>query len=141
MQKFLPELRIVWPIKSLDAIVKEPKKRTAIVLAVDNAKDFEIFFLESGLANRLVQSGTELFVLIGKESEQAHDALDWVLSDIDAEGILTSWHDESDLEDTACFVGTSCKTNNLNRLLLVIDESKECEKKLKKSIMKNIKEQ
>lgn len=132
--KSSPELRFVWPVDALDDIAKGPRYRTSLVLVVESAQDFDRRLLVSGLASRLALNGVELFALVGKESEQAHDALDWVLEEAGAEHVLTSWHDEDDPEDVASFVVGSSRASGLVRLLAVADESMRSGMRLKERI-------
>lgn len=134
MSKSKLNIKAVWPLSTLDKVVNHLKQRMAVVIVVENFSSFEQDFILSGLAHRLVQADAALFALIGKDSEEAHDSLDWSLVDMNVKGVLTSWHDGSDLGDIACFVVTSCKAQSLNCLILVIDETSDVGKKLKKSI-------
>jgi len=134
----LPELRLVWPTEALDAFAGEPRVRTALVLVVESAEVFDERVLHSGLAVRLVQAGAELFALVGKESEQAHDALDWVVEGAGAEDVITSWHDEDDPEDVANFVVASCRASGLVRVVAAVNESTMSGKRLGKHLAQAI---
>jgi len=134
----LPELRLVWPIDGLDALAWSPRERTALVFVVENAEDFDERVLRSGLAARLVQGGVELFALVGKESEQAHDALDWVVEDAGAEDVITSWHDEDDPEDVASFVAASSHASGLARVVAVVDKATRSGMRLREHLAKAI---
>lgn len=136
--KFSVDLRFVRSVEALDVIIKEHRQRTALVLMVESVTDFEQRFLVSGLASCFVQNGVELFVLVGKESEQAHDALDYILEEAGMEDVVTSWHDEDEPEDVANFVAESARLNGLARLLVVVNESIKSGVRLKESITEAI---
>lgn len=129
-----PAFRIVWPIDALGSITAEPKQRTAVVLSVRSAGELNQLFLASGLAVSLAENGVELFALVGAESEQAHDALDWVIEEIGAEDVITTWHDQDDPDDIASFVVSSSRASGLTRIVVALDESTEYGARLRDAI-------
>ncbi len=120
-----PAFKVVWPLEDLRSITAEPKHRMAVILWVENAGDFERCLLATGLAVRLAESGAELFALVGKESEQAHDALDWVLEEAGAEDVVTTWHDRDGPGDVASFVVASARASGLTLVVAALDRSTE----------------
>jgi hypothetical protein len=132
------DLQFVRPTDADSAIATMLKKRTAVLIVLTSSADFASLVLNSGLADRLVRAGAELFALVGKESEQAHDALDWALDEYGAEGVATSWHDGEDLDDVATFVVASCRVSDLGRLLVFVDENQELGVKVKEHILEAI---
>lgn len=132
--KASPAFRVVWPLEALGSITAEPKHRTAVILSVENVDEIKERFLATGLAVRLAENGVQLFALVGKESEQAHDALDWVLEEVGAEDVMTSWHDEDDPEDVASFVVASSRASGLTRIVAALDESTESGTRLRDNI-------
>jgi len=129
------DFRLVWPVKELDGLVAEPGRRTAAVIVITSSAVFDSLFLAPGLITRLVSAGVEFFALVGTESEQAHDALDWVLEDFGAEDVVTTWHDWDDLEDVATLVVASSRASGVGRLIVVLDESTASGSKLKTHIL------
>ncbi len=132
--KSSPAFRVVWPLEALSSITAEPKHRTAVILSVKSVDEIERRLLATGLAVRLAESGVELFALVGKESEQAHDALDWVLEEVGAEDVMTSWHDQDDPDDVASFVVASSRASGLTRIVAALDESTESGTRLRSTI-------
>ncbi|MDZ4258990.1 MAG: hypothetical protein U0974_03970 [Gemmatimonadales bacterium] len=133
-----PALRVVWPIEALGTIATEAGYRTALVLVVDRAGDFDRRLLKSGLAERLARSGVELFALVGVGAEHAHDALDWVLEEAGADHVLTSWHGEHDPEDVASFVVATSRGNSLTRIVAAVDVGTELGATLRDRIAETI---
>ena len=130
----LPTLQVVWPIEDLISVTTEPKHRTAVIISVKNLDDMECRFIATGLAVKLAENGVELFALVGKESEKAHDALDCVLEEAGLEDVITSWHDEDDPEDVASFVVASSRAGGLTRIVAALDQSTPSGRKLRKTI-------
>jgi len=137
-QESPPEFLHLWPIETLREITEKPKKTTAVVIEVDTAANFAQRFLSSGLASCMVCNGVKLFALVGKESEQAHDALDYVVEENGALDVVTTWDSWDDPEDIANFVVTSSQLNRLVRIIVVTNDSMESGKRLKQSIIKFI---
>ena len=132
------ELLVAWPVEALEAIATQAGHRTAVVLMVQGVDGFERDLLSSGLARSLARSGVVLFALVGKDSERAHDALDWVIEEAGAEHVLTSWHDENDPDDTASFVVAASRVNCIERIVVAVDERTESGARLRKSIADTI---
>ncbi len=120
-----PALRVLWPLEGLRSITAGPKHRTAVILWVESADDFERRLLATGLAVRLAESGAELFAVVGKESEQAHDALDWVLEEAGAEDVITTWHDQDHPGDVASLFVASARASGLTLVVAALDGSTE----------------
>lgn len=129
-----PAFRTVWPMEALISITAEPKHRTAVILSIKSVDEVERRLLATGLAVRLAKNGVELFAVVGRESEQAHDALDWVLEEVGTEDVMTSWHDQDDPEDVASFVVASSRASGLTHIVAALDESTESGARLRNTI-------
>lgn len=133
-----PAFQVVWPLEDLTSITNGTKQRTAVILIVESVDDIERRLLSTGLAVRLVENGVELFALVGNESEQAHDAMDWVLEEVGAENVMTSWHGQSDTEDIASFVAACSRASGLDRIVATLDESTEIGVRLRDALAKAV---
>jgi hypothetical protein len=122
-QEAMVDLHFVRPTSAIDLITTSQTQHVAIVIALSSEADFASTFLASGLAIRLVRAGAALFALVGNESEQSHDALDWALEEYGAMEVVTSWHTENDLEDVADFVIASCRASDLGQLIVIVNGS------------------
>lgn len=131
-----PTFRVAWPVEALVSVAAEPRHRTAIIVVVNNAEEVSQRLLTTGLAVNLALNGVELFALVGRESEEAHDALDCALEVAGAEGVVTSWHDPDDPEDVTSFVLSSCRASGLNLVVAALDESTKSGARLRSSIDK-----
>lgn len=127
-------LRVVWPLEALILLTTESRHRSAVILSVKSVDEIERRLLVTGLAVKLAKNGVELFALVGEESEQAHDALDWVLEEVGADDVMTTWHDQDDPADVASFVVASSRAGGLTRIVAVLDESTESGKRLRNTI-------
>ena len=117
-----PELNSVADVAGLN--VAERKTPCCIVIPVSNCGEFESNVIDSGIAKQLVVSGCRMFVLTGVDSELAHDILDEVLVQLDAESVLTTYHeDDEPVEDVAALVDTMAKANGIKEIIVVLDDS------------------
>lgn len=120
-----PALRVVWPLEALSFVAEEPKQPKAVIISVMGLDEVEKRLIATGLAVKLAEKGVGLFALVGNESEQAHDALDWVLEEVGMDDVMTSWHVQDDPEDVASFVVAGSRASGLTGIVAVLDESTE----------------
>ena len=97
--------------------------KTGLVLTVGDLAIFKQDYLNSGLAVNLAKEGLALFVLIGSNSEEAHDALDYELEQNNLLGVITTWHDDDTPDEiVTCFNATAI-SNGLAQIFVVQDRS------------------
>lgn len=112
-------VRVVWPLSTLHSVVSSAWVPEVVIAYCRSNHEF----LSQAQIRCLVQCGVALVALIGERSEDAHDVLDWALEELGADNVVTSWHQETELEDILSFIAASCQASRFSRVLIVVDES------------------
>ncbi len=118
------EIRKIRELSELDDSSGFEKSDTMLVIGVAKYSNFARDFLTCGRASRLAVKGMHAFVLVGQESEVAHDALDWDLESAGVEDAITTWHDEDALE-VAEYISVACGGHLPQRIFLVANDCQE----------------
>jgi len=130
-----PKITIVKSLSSLQysRFIAGPK---GIVISIPDPGEFKLDFLDSGLAVNLAQSGFVLFALIGLNSEEEHDALDWELESKGFIKTVTTWHNDDTPNEVASYLVSMAVTSDLSQLVVILNDLLEFDQELLKEIEK-----
>ncbi len=117
------------------------KSAPKVVLITAWQQDDIISELIKPLVKRLLGSGCGYFVCAGRASENLHDFIDNMILDmsvddmqLNADKIITTWHDTDTDEEVADFFLHSTNVSN-GLLLAFLDENRTEDKRLKTAIL------